>query len=144
MTTVTSSFNWANWVLPPLFVASEVVINDVFVKGYHISDPVVLVDLGLYVTLYLLSDIVVQFGLDKIFTSSTSGSGEDLLQSGTDIVIQPALEGLFAGLIRPMIHSQQTLISHPITFLNSFIDGMIYNITAKYLSSPIVFYFENN
>ena len=70
-------------------------------------------------------------------------SGSSILESGSDIVIQPAIHGLLCGVIRPMIHSSQTLINHPITFTSSFVDGAVYNIVSKYLSSPLVVYFDS-
>ena len=131
--------NWSSWVFPPIFVGLAVVVKDVFIDGYTINNPVVLVDIGLNIVAYLLSDVLVQFGLNRMFMSS---DGETLLESGSDIVLQPAIHGLAMGFIRPMIHSQATLIDNPINFMNSFASGAVYNIVAKYVSSPLVFYFE--
>ena len=140
---MTDTTNWPQFIFPPLFVAAAVVVKDVFLDGYALNDIVLLTDIGFNVTAYLLSDVIVQFGLDKMFTSSTT-AGQSILSSGTDIVVGPALQGLMVGLIRPMIHSAPTLVNHPITFMSSFVDAATYNIVARYLSSPLVYYFENN
>ena len=145
MSTATdNTSNWSNWVFPPLFVGIAVVVKDMVVDGYPINSPVLLTDIGINIVAYLLSDVIVQFGLNKMFSSDSSTGGQDLLATGTDIVIQPTLQGLMDGIVRPLIHSKQTLINHPITFMSSFVDGAVYNIVAKYLSSPLVYYFENN
>ena len=135
-----NSVNWSSFIFPSLFCGFAVVINDVFISGYSFNDPVVLVDIGLNICAYLLSDVIVQFGLNRMFVND---SGETLLESGTDIVLQPVVHGLMMGIARPMIHSGATLIDHPINFMNSFTSGAIYNIVAKYISSPIVFYFDS-
>ena len=131
--------NWASYIIPPIFVGVAVVVKDSFVDGYSISSPVLLSDIGVNIVAYLLADVIVQFGLNKMFSSA---SGASILESGSDIVVQPAIHGLICGVVRPMIHSEQTLINHPITFMNSFVDGSVYNIVAKYLSSPLVLHFE--
>jgi hypothetical protein len=135
--------NWSQWVFPPLFVGIAVVIKDCFLDGYALNDVVLITDVGINIAAYLLSDVIVHFGVDKMFASSTT-AGQSILSSGTDIVIQPALQGLIDGIVRPLIHSKATLINHPITFMSSFVDGATYNIVAKYLSSPLVYYFEEN
>jgi hypothetical protein len=136
-----NTFNFSAYVFPPLMVGLAVVVKDGFVDGYPLSSPVLLTDIGVNIVAYLLADVFVQFGLNKSFTNA--GSGESILESGTDIVVQPVVHGLLCGFVRPMIHSKQTLITHPITFASSFIDGAVYNIVAKYLSSPLVIYFES-
>ena len=140
---MTDTTNFSSYVFPPLFVGIAVVIKDCFVDGYSISDQVLITDVGVNIAAYLLSDVIVQFGVDRMFSSAGSG-GQTILSSGTDIVLQPSLQGLMVGIVRPMIHSKATLINHPITFMSSFVDGAVYNIVAKYLSSPLVFYFEQN
>ena len=137
---MTDSINWAAYVFPVLAVGVAVVIKDSFVDGYAISDPVLLTDVGVNIVAYLLSDVIVQFGLNKMFTDAASG--ESILKSGSDLIVQPAIQGLLCGIVRPMIHSKQTLINHPITFTNSFVDGAVYNIVGKYISSPLVVYFD--
>lgn len=137
---MSDTFNFSAYVFPPIMVAIAVVVKDSFVDGYPISSPVLLSDIGVNIVAYLLSDVIVQFGLNKMFASA---SGASILESGSDIVVQPAIHGLICGVTRPMIHSAQTLISHPITFTSSFVDGAVYNIVAKYLSSPLVVYFES-
>ena len=134
--------NWSSYVFPPIMVALAVVVKDGFVDGYSMSSPVLLTDIGVNIVAYLLADVIVQFGLNRMF--SHVNSGESILESGSDIIIQPAIQGLICGVTRPMIHSEQTLINHPITFTSSFVDGAVYNIVAKYLSSPLVYYFESN
>lgn len=135
--TIPSSNNWATYVIPPIIVAISVVVKDVFVDGYPMSDSIVITDVGINITSYLLSDVIVQFGLNKMFTD-TSGTGQTILESGSDIVLQPVIQGLICGITRPLVHSKQTLITHPITFTSSFVDGLVYNIVGKYLSSPLV------
>ena len=135
-----NTFNFSAYIFPPVMVAIAVVIKDGFVDGYALSSPVLLTDIGVNIVAYLLADVVVQFGLNKMFSNA---SGASVLESGSDIVVQPAIHGLICGLARPMIHSQQTLINHPITFTSSFVDGAVYNIVAKYLSSPLVVYFDS-
>lgn len=134
---MTDSFNWSNYIIPPIFVGISVLIKDAYVDGYSIKDAVVLTDVGVHIVAYLLSDVIVQFGINKMFDNS---QGESLLRAGSDIVIQPGIHGLMTGLVRPMIHSEATLLNHPITFANSAIDGIVYNIVAKYLSSPLIVY----
>lgn len=137
-----NSVNFSNYIFPPLMVGIAVVVKDAAVDSYPLSSPVLLADIGINIVAYYLSDVIVQFGLNRMFT--TAASGESVLESGSDIVLQPVFHGLINGFVRPMIHSNQTLLMHPINFSNSFIDGAVYNIVAKYLSSPIVVYFENN
>jgi hypothetical protein len=139
---MSDTFNWSSYVFPTIVVGIAVVVKDTFVDGYPISDPVVLTDIGLNIVAYLLSDVIVQFGVNRMFTN-VAGAGESVLESGSDIILQPLLQGLMCGIVRPMVHTQQTLINHPITFMSSFVDGAVYNIVGKYLSSPIVFYFES-
>jgi hypothetical protein len=131
------TFNWSNYIIPPLFVGAAVVIKDVFVDGYSIRDSVLPVDVGMHVAAYLLSDVIVQFGINKMFEKSPDSA---LLEAGTDVVIQPLLHGTLTGLVRPMVHSEQTLIAHPISYFGSFVDGLVYNIVGKYLASPLVIY----
>lgn len=133
--------NWSNYVFPPLMVGLSVIVKDKFVDGYALSDIVLLTDIGVNIAAYLLSDVIVQFGLNRMFTNASTG-GQTILESGSDIILQPLIQGLMVGITRPMIHSERTLINHPITFLNSFVDGAVYNIVAKYTSSPLVFYFS--
>jgi hypothetical protein len=133
------STNFSNYVFPPLMVGLAVVIKDAVVDGYALSSPVLLADVGINIVAYYLADVIVQFGVNRMFDSS---NGETILQSGSDIVLQPTIHGLICGVTRPMVHSQQTLITHPITFTSSFVDGAVYNIVAKYLSSPLVLYFS--
>lgn len=135
--------NWSQYIFPPIFVALSVVVKDSLVDGYSITDAVLLTDIGVNVVAYLVSDVIVAFGLNKMFENSST-AGQSILSSGTDIVVQPTLQGLMVGIVRPMIHSKATLINHPITFMSSFVDGAVYNIVAKYLSSPLVLYFEEN
>ena len=134
---ISSSNNWATYVIPPIIVAISVVIKDDFVDGYPIKDSIVITDVGINITAYLLSDVIVQFGLNKMFTNTT-GTGLTILESGSDIVMQPIIQGLICGFARPLSHTEQTLITHPITFTSSFVDGVVYNIVGKYLSSPLV------
>ena len=129
--------SWGSYIIPPIIVGIAVVVKDVFVDGYPLEDAVVLTDVGINITAYLISDIFVEFIVNKAFTN-TSGAGQSVLESGSDIVMQPLVQGLICGIARPLVHSQQTLITHPITFTSSFVDGVVYNIVAKYLSSPIL------
>jgi hypothetical protein len=137
---MSDTFNWSNYIFPPIMVAMAVVVKDSMVDGYSLSSPVLLTDVGVNIVAYLLADVIVQFGLNKMFVNA---SGSSILESGSDIVVQPAIHGLICGVARPMIHSAQTLINHPITFTSSFVDGAVYNIVAKYLSSPLVVYFDS-
>ena len=89
---ISSSNNWATYVIPPIIVAISVVIKDVFVDGYPIKDSIVITDVGINITAYLLSDVIVQFGLNKMFTNTT-GTGLTILESGSDIVMQPIIQG---------------------------------------------------
>ena len=134
--------NWSSYVFPTIFVAIAVVIKDVLVDGYAFDNQVLIVDIGLNTAGYLLSDVIVHFGFDKMFATASTAGGENILSSGADLVVQPALQGLMVGSIRPFIHSTATLITHPITFMSSFVDAATYNIVGKYLSSPLVYYFE--
>jgi hypothetical protein len=134
--------NFSSYVFPPIMVALAVVIKDGFVDGYSLKNQVLLADIGINVGAYLLADVMVQFGINRMFQNGETG--ESILESGSDIVLQPAIHGLITGITRPMIHSNATLINHPITFTSSFVDGAVYNIVAKYLSSPIVYYFESS
>ena len=127
----------ASYIIPPLIVGIAVVIKDVFVDGYPLEDAIVMTDVGINITAYLISDVFVEFIVNKAF-SNTSGTGQSVLESGSDIVMQPLIQGLICGIARPLVHSRQTLITHPITFMSSFVDGFLYNIVAKYLSSPIL------
>lgn len=136
---MSDSTNFSNYVFPPIMVALAVIVKDSLVDGYSMSSPVLLSDIGINIAAYLVADVIVQFGLNRMFSDA---SGSSILESGSDIVVQPAIHGLICGLVRPMIHSPQTLIFHPITFSSSFIDGAVYNIVGKYLSSPLVVYFD--
>ena len=127
----------ASYIIPPIIVGIAVIVKDVFVDGYPLSDNIVMTDVGINITAYLLSDVFVEFIVNKAF-SNTSGAGQSVLESGSDIVMQPLIQGLICGIARPLVHSRQTLITHPITFTSSFVDGLIYNILGKYLSSPIL------
>ena len=127
--------SWGSYIIPPIIVGIAVVVKDVFVDGYPLEDAVVLTDVGINITAYLISDIFVEFVVNRIFTNT---SGQSVLESGSDIVLQPLIQGVICGIARPLVHSQQTLITHPITFTSSFVDGLIYNILGKYLSSPIL------
>ena len=126
--------SWGSYVIPPIIVGISVIIKDTLVDGYPISDAIVMTDVGINITAYLISDVFVEFIVNKAFTN-TSGTGQSVLESGSDIVMQPLVQGLICGVARPLFHSQQTLITHPITFTSSFVDGVVYNIVAKYLSS---------
>ena len=127
----------ASYIIPPLIVGIAVIIKDTMVDGYPISDAIVMTDVGINITAYLISDVFVEFIVNKAFTN-TSGTGQSVLESGSDIVLQPLIQGVICGIARPLVHSRQTLITHPITFTSSFVDGLIYNILGKYLSSPIL------
>ena len=127
--------SWGSYIIPPIIVGIAVVVKDVFVDGYPLEDAVVLTDVGINITAYLISDVFVEFVVNRIFTNT---SGQSVLESGSDIVLQPLVQGVICGIARPLVHSQQTLITHPITFTSSFVDGIVYNIVAKYLSSPIL------
>ena len=127
--------SWGSYIIPPIIVGIAVVVKDVFVDGYPLEDAVVLTDVGINITAYLISDVFVEFVVNRIFTNT---SGQSVLESGSDIVLQPLIQGLVCGIARPLVHSRQTLITHPITFTSSFVDGVVYNIVAKYLSSPIL------
>ena len=131
--------NWASYLIPPIFVGIAVVIKDVFIDGYPIGDDIVITDVGINMSAYLISDLIVNLGLNKMF--SNVGTGSSILESGSDIILQPVIQGLICGIARPLVHSEQTLIAHPITFTSSFTDGLVYNIIGKYVSSPIVDYF---
>lgn len=132
--------NFSSYVFPPIMVALAVIVKDSMVDGYSFKSPVLLTDIGVNIVAYILADVIVQFGLNKMFSNA---NGASVLESGSDIVVQPAIQGLICGVARPMIHSAQTLINHPITFTSSFVDGAVYNIVAKYLSSPLVVYFDS-
>lgn len=134
------TFNWSTYIFPPLMVGIAVIVKDSLVDGYRLNSPVLLSDVGINIVAYFLADVIVQFGLNRMFTDS---SGSSILESGSDIVVQPAIHGVICGFARPMIHTKQTLINHPITFQSSFVDGAVYNIVAKYLSSPLVIYFAS-
>ena len=127
----------ASYVIPPIIVGIAVIIKDVFVDGYPLEDAIVMTDVGINITAYLISDVFVEFIVNKAFLN-TSGAGQSVLESGSDIVLQPLIQGVICGIARPLVHSQQTLITHQITFTSSFVDGLIYNILGKYLSSPIL------
>ena len=127
----------ASYVIPPIIVGIAVIIKDTMVDGYPISDDIVMTDVGINITAYLLSDVFVEFIVNKAF-SNTSGTGQSVLESGSDIVMQPLIQGLICGVARPLVHTRQTIITHQITFMSSFVDGLIYNILGKYLSSPIL------
>ena len=127
----------ASYVIPPIIVGIAVIIKDTMVDGYPISDDIVMTDVGINITAYLLSDVFVEFIVNKAF-SNTSGAGQSVLESGSDIVMQPLIQGLICGVARPLVHTRQTIITHQITFMSSFVDGLIYNILGKYLSSPIL------
>ena len=127
----------ASFIIPPIIVGIAVIIKDTMVDGYPISDAIVMTDVGINITAYLISDVFVEFIVNKAFTK-TSGTGQTVLEAGSDIVLQPLIQGLVCGVARPLFHSQQTLITHQITFTSSFVDGLIYNILGKYLSSPIL------
>ena len=129
--------SWGSYIIPPIIVGIAVIIKDTLVDGYPISDQIVMTDVGINITAYLISDVFVEFIVNKAF-SNTSGTGQSVLESGSDIVMQPLIQGLICGVARPLVHSQQTLITHPITFMSSFVDGLIYNILGKYLSSPLL------
>ncbi len=129
--------SWGSYIIPPIIVGIAVIIKDVFVDGYPLEDAIVMTDVGINITAYLISDVFVEFIVNKAF-SNTSGAGQSVLESGSDIVLQPLVQGLICGVGRPLFHSRQTLITHPITFMSSFVDGLIYNILGKYLSSPIL------
>lgn len=131
--------NWSNYVFPPLVLATAVLVKGKFIDGYPLTSTLLLTDLGLHITAYFLADVIVQFGVNKMFDKSTDS---ELLSAGTDIVIQPLLHGAITMAVRPMIHSKKTLMLNPITFFNSFVDGFIYNIVAKYVSNPLVVYFS--
>ena len=105
---------------------------------YDIKSGVVLTDIGLNIVAYLLSDVIVQFGINRMFENS---SGSELLRGGTDIVLQPAMHGLMVGVVRPLMHSETTILEQPVTFFNSFVDGLVYNIVGKYIASPLIIYF---
>ena len=51
---MSNTFNWSNYVFPPLMVAVAVVVKDSFVDGYSFSSPVLLSDIGVNVAAYLL------------------------------------------------------------------------------------------
>ena len=127
----------ASYVIPPIIVGIAVIIKDTMVDGYSLSDDIVLTDVGINITAYLISDVFVEFFVNRIFTN-TSGTGQSVLESGSDIVLQPVVQGLICAVVRPLVHTRQTLITHPITFTSSFVDGVVYNIVAKYLSSPLL------
>ena len=127
----------ASYIIPPIIVGIAVIVKDVFVDGYPLSDNIVMTDVGINITAYLLSDVFVEFIVNKAF-SNTSGTGQSVLESGSDIVMQPLIQGLICGIARPLVHTRQTIITHQITFMSSFVDGLIYNILGKYLSSPIL------
>ena len=127
----------ASYLIQASIVGIAVVIKDVWVDGYPLSDDIVLADVGINISAYLISDLFVEFFVNKAF-SNTSGTGQTVLESGSDIVMQPLIQGLLCGLVRPLVYTKQTLITHPITFTSSFVDGVVYNIVAKYLSSPIL------
>ena len=127
----------ASYIIPPIIVGIAVIVKDVFVDGYPLSDNIVMTDVGINITAYLLSDVFVEFIVNKAF-SNTSGAGQSVLESGSDIVMQPLIQGLICGVVRPLVHTRQTIITHQITFMSSFVDGLIYNILGKYLSSPIL------
>ena len=136
---MSDSINFSAYIFPPIVVAIAVVIKDSVVDGYALTSPVLLTDIGVNIIAYLLSDVIVQFGLNAMFKDS---SGESILKSGSDLIVQPAIQGLLCGIARPMIHSRQTLINHPITFTSSFVYGAVFNIVGKYISSPLVVYFD--
>jgi hypothetical protein len=127
----------ASYIIPPIIVGIAVVIKDVFIDGYSVSDEIVMTDVGINISAYLISDVFVEFVVNRAFTN-TSGAGQSVLESGSDIVMQPLIQGLICAVVRPLVHTRQTLITHPITFTSSFVDGLIYNILGKYLSSPIL------
>ena len=129
--------SWGSYIIPPIIVGIAVVIKDVWVDGYPLSDDIVLADVGINISAYLISDLFVEFFVNKAF-SNTSGTGQTVLESGSDIIMQPLIQGLLCGVVRPLVYTKQTLITHPITFTSSFVDGVVYNIVAKYLSSPIL------
>ena len=116
---------------------TTVVVKDVFIDGYPLSDNIVMTDVGINISAYLISDVFVEFVVNKAF-SNTSGVGQSVLESGSDIVMQPLIQGFFCGIARPLVHTRQTIITHQITFMSSFVDGLIYNILGKYLSNPIL------
>lgn len=132
------TLNWSSFFFPPLFVVVAVLIKDKYVSGMAFNDSLLLTDIGLNVVAYLLSDVIVQFGINRMFKNSPDSS---LLESGTDIILQPLLHGLLVGTTRPMISNSVTLNANSINFMNSFIDGTIYNIVGKYMSTPLVIYF---
>ena len=125
----------ASYVIPPIIVGIAVIIKDTMVDGYPLSDEIVMTDIGINITAYLISDVFVEFVVNRIFTNT---SGQSVLESGSDIVMQPLIQGLVCGIARPLVHTRQTLITHQITFTSSFVDGILYNIIAKYFSSPLL------
>ena len=127
--------SWGSYIIPPIIVGIAVIIKDTMVDGYPLSDKIVFTDVGINISAYLISDLFVEFVVNKAFTN-TSGVGQSVLESGSDLVLQPVVQGLICGIARPLVHASQTLITHPITFMSSFVDGVVYNIVAKYLSSP--------
>ena len=132
------SMNWSNYIFPPIVVGISVIVKDVFVDGYRLQSGFVMTDVGLNIVAYLLSDVIVQFGINRMFEKSADS---ELLKGGTDIVLQPALHGLMVGIARPLMHAQTTVIRQPVTFFNSFVDGLVYNIVGKYIASPMIVYF---
>ena len=80
---MSNTFNWSNYVIPPLFVASAVALKDLYVDGYNLSDGVLLVDIGLNVATYLFSDVVIEFGVNRMFEKSPDSQ---LLKAGTEII----------------------------------------------------------
>ena len=127
----------ASYIIPPIIVGISVIIKDVFIDGYQLDDALVMTDVGINITAYLISDVFVEFFVNKAFTN-TSATGQSVLESGSNIVMQPLIQRLICGIARPLVHTRETLITHPITFTSSFVDGLIYNILGKYLSSPIL------
>ena len=91
--------SWGSYIIPPIIVGIAVVVKDVFVDGYPLEDAVVLTDVGINITAYLISDVFVEFIVNKAFLN-TSGAGQSVLESGSDIVLQPLIQAIFATFHR--------------------------------------------
>lgn len=140
---LSSSTNWKSWIIPPIFALILTFGKDVLVDHYLLDSPHVMIDMCSNLASFIISKLIIEYGFDRMFSSGS------LWQNGFDMVAEPTIHGLINGAVMhssinvSTIKSLSFIKTLPLpnngnSFTQTFIDGILINMLANYLSEPLV------
>ena len=129
---------WSDFIIPPILIAGMTAVKDIYGLFILPEDPVFWIDIATQSGSYIISDLIVQYAIEKQIKSKFGREVSEML-------FQPTLHGLTSSIITTNVHNQDVLAQLTQfqagrfgSYLTNFIDGFTLHVLAQHLGSPLV------